>query len=149
MSNKAKKSILLVEDNPGHAELVIRAIEGNEACSQIYHVLDGSSALNFLEHKGNFNDGNKYPRPDMVLLDLRLPKINGLDVLKYIKSTEAYHYIPVIVLTTSDAEKDIAQAYDYHANSYLVKPMDFEKFKFMMDQICNYWLCMNQIPSYE
>lgn len=149
MCSKEKKSILLVEDNPGHAELVIRAIEGNEVCNHIYHVFDGSSALNFLENKGEFADKEKYRRPDVVLLDLRLPKVNGLDVLKYIKSTETYHYIPVIVLTTSDAEKDIAKAYDYHANSYLVKPMDFEKFKFMMDQICNYWLCMNQIPKYE
>lgn len=146
MDDNCNKSILLVEDNLGHAELIIRAIHDNKICNGVHHVLDGSDALDYLYHQGRFTDTDQYPHPDLILMDLRLPKVNGLEVLKQIKEHVPTHFIPVVVLTTSEADKDIAQAYHYHANSYIVKPMDFGQFRQVMQHVCDYWLKMNRIP---
>ncbi|MBC8228455.1 response regulator [bacterium] len=138
--------ILLVEDDPAHAELVIRSFQDHRVANKIYHVSDGEATLNYLFRRCDYADPQKSPRPDMILLDLRLPRIDGLEVLKEIKADKELRCIPVVVLTTSKAESDIARAYDYYANSYLVKPMDFDKFTQLMQDLGFYWLAWNRLP---
>ena len=138
--------ILLVEDNYDHAELVIRSFKAHRVANRIYHVTDGELALDYLLRRNEYADQQKSPRPHIVLLDLRLPKIDGLAVLKELKTTEDLRKIPVVVLTSSEAEKDIAQAYEYYANSYLAKPMDFGKFTQLMEVLGFYWLGWNHKP---
>lgn len=138
--------ILLVEDNPDHAELVMRSLEEHRIANHIFHVKDGQEALDYLFRKGPFIDAAKSPRPHVILLDLRLPKLDGVYVLKVIKGTDALRQIPVVVVTTSDSEKDLVKAYENHVNSYLVKPVDFEKFEQMMRDLGFYWLAWNQAP---
>lgn len=139
-------TILLVEDNPAHAELVIRSFEDNMVANEIKHVMDGEEALDYLFRKGKYKDASKSPRPHVILLDLRLPKIDGLEVLSQIKADEELMTIPVVVLTTSAAEADVTAAYDHHVNSYLVKPVNFEKFTQLMDSLGFYWLGWNHHP---
>lgn len=139
-------NILLVEDNPAHAELVIRSFEDHGLINKIYHVTNGEAALNYLFQKGNYSNALHNPRPHVILLDLRLPRIDGLEVLKEIKASEELKDIPVVILTTSEAEQDVARAYEYHANSFLVKPVDFEKFTQLMTDLGFYWLGWNHHP---
>lgn len=143
--------ILLVEDNEAHAELVMRSMHDQRVANIIYHVIDGQQALDFLLHTGDYADPNKKksPHPNLVLLDLRLPKVDGLEVLKVIKETKDLQRIPVVILTSSDAENDIARSYDHHANSYIVKPLDFRTFTRLMEDLGFYWLGWNVQPQYE
>ncbi len=136
--------ILLVEDNKAHAEMVIRSFETNRIANTIKHVTDGEQALDYLHHKGLYSDIDSYPH--VVLLDLRLPRIDGLEVLEKIKTSEKLKIIPVVILTTSAADTDVAKAYKFHANSYLVKPIDFDNFTNMMDDLGYYWLAWNHKP---
>ncbi len=138
--------VLLVEDNPAHAEMVIRNFQEHQVPNKIYHVLDGEAALDFLYHRGRFSDPATSPRPHVILLDLRLPKINGLQVLQEIKTDETLLSIPVIILTTSEAERDLTVAYQHHTNSYLVKPIDFAKFTRLINDLGFYWLSWNRQP---
>jgi CheY-like chemotaxis protein len=138
--------ILLVEDNEDHAELAIRAMRDLQVANTIHHVPDGEKALDYLFSRGAYSDPEKNPRPDLVLLDLRLPRVDGLDVLKTVKSTPELLRIPVVVLTSSEAESDIVQSYDYHANSYIVKPLDFKLFTQLMKDLGVYWLGWNAKP---
>jgi CheY-like chemotaxis protein len=138
--------ILLVEDNPDHAELVRRSFQEHRVVNCIYHVADGEAALDYLFQRGLYSDPQDSPEPHVILLDLRLPKIDGLDVLKEIKAVPKLRRIPVVVLTTSQAERDLAGAYDNYVNSYLVKPVDFDKFTTLMDDLGFYWLCWNRRP---
>jgi CheY-like chemotaxis protein len=138
--------ILLVEDNDDHAELVIRGMRDQQVANLIHHVSDGEEALDYLFHRGNYSDPVKNPRPNLVLLDLRLPRVDGLDVLKTIKTTPGLLRIPVVILTSSEAESDIIQSYDYHANSYIVKPLDFKSFTRLMKDLGFYWLGWNTRP---
>ena len=139
--------ILLVEDNPDHTELILRNFEDHRVANKIYHVSDGEQALNYLHRRDEFADTMISPRPDIILLDLRLPKIDGLEVLKEIKTHQDLQQIPVVVLTSSEAEKDLNAAYLNHANSYLVKPVDFDKFTELMDDLGFYWLAWNRKPE--
>jgi CheY-like chemotaxis protein len=141
--------ILLIEDNPDHAELAIRGLSDNRVCNDIRLATDGESALDFLYQRNEFADAGKNPLPNLILLDLRLPKIDGFEVLRQIKSSNKLRLIPVVILTSSEAEKDLALAYEYHANSYLVKPVDFFKFNQMMKDLDFYWLALNRQPSLE
>jgi CheY-like chemotaxis protein len=138
--------ILLVEDNIAHAELVKRSLEDHPVANRIIHVADGESALAFLFRRGRFSDPDSSPKPHVVLLDLRLPRVDGLEVLKEIRTSAELEKLPVVVLTTSEAERDVAKAYEYHANSYLVKPLDFDKFAKLMDDLGFYWLQWNYYP---
>jgi len=138
--------ILLVEDNEAHAELVIRGMRDQQVANRIHHVLDGEKALDYLFSRGAYADPVQNPRPNLILLDLRLPRIDGLEVLRIIKSTPALLRIPVVILTSSDAESDIAKSYDYHANSYIVKPLDFKTFTQLMKELGFYWLGWNAKP---
>lgn len=138
--------ILLVEDNLAHAELVMRSFEDHRVANQIHQVTDGEAALAYLFRRGEYADPDKSPRPHVVLLDLRLPKIDGLEVLKEIKSSPELDRMPVVILTTSAAEQDVARAYEAHANSYLVKPVDFDNFTALMEELGFYWLGWNHYP---
>ena len=138
--------LLLVEDNDAHAEMVKRSFEQHKISNEIYHVDDGQKALDYIFREGEYTDEEKYPRPNCILLDLRLPKVDGLEVLRRIKSNDDTRKTPVVILTTSSADKDIAQSYEYNANSYVVKPMDFTKFESLMQDLGYYWLAWNQNP---
>ena len=139
-------TILLVEDNLPHAELVKRSLATHEIVNKIYHVSDGEAALAYLFRQGVYADPATSPRPHVVLLDLRLPKVSGLDVLREIKTSNDLRTIPVVILTTSTAERDVVSAYAQHANSYLVKPVDFVVFTRMMHDLGLYWLLWNYHP---
>ena len=139
--------VMLVEDNVDHAELVIRTLEEHRIANRVRHFLDGQSALDYLFQRGEFAGQAINARPHVILLDLRLPRVDGIDVLKAIKEDDELKTIPVVVLTTSEAEKDVARAYYNHANSYLVKPVGFEEFKKLMDDLGFYWLSWNTHPD--
>ncbi len=137
--------VLLVEDNDDHAELIRRTLDGQPWAPQIIHISDGESALDYLHRRGAWADPDQSPRPHVILLDLRLPRVDGLDVLTSIKQSANLRRIPVVVLTTSSAERDITRAYDAHANSYLVKPFGFEAFRDLMQDVGVYWLTRNTV----
>ena len=145
--NDEPLTILLVEDNADHAELVKRSLESLTVANRLHRVEDGESALNYLHGRGDFADRQRFPRPHLVLLDLRLPRIDGLEVLKEVKSDPDLHTIPVVVLTSSDAEGDRALAYAHHANSYLTKPVDFGRFSLLLRDLGFYWLAWNRHPG--
>ena len=138
--------ILLVEDDPAHAEIVRRNLEEFRVANQIIHVRDGQEALDYLYRQGAFL-GATHSQPGMVLLDLRLPKVDGLEVLRKIKADPGLGRIPVVILTTSAAEADMARAYEAKANSYLVKPVDLTKFTSLMEAFGYYWLAWNRYPD--
>ena len=142
-------TILLVEDDPAHAEIVRRNLASSRIANRLIHVSDGQTALDYLYGRDGFSDPVLAPRPGLVLLDLRLPRVDGLEVLKTIKADAGLNQIPVVILTTSTAEADIARAYDSHANSYLVKPVDFTQFVELMEVLGYYWLVWNQYPKTE
>ncbi len=146
--SKQSSVILLVEDNVDHAELILRAFQDRRTTGEIYHVPDGEVALDYLFRQGPYANPAKSPRPYAVLLDLRLPKIDGLEVLKEIKRNTELRCIPVIILTTSEASNDLLRACEYQANSYLVKPVDFNQFIRLMDDFKNYWLKWNHQPQF-
>jgi CheY-like chemotaxis protein len=141
-------TVLLVEDNVDHAELVLRTFDDHHIPIRIHHVTDGEAALDYLLHRGRFAQPEQSPRPHLILLDLRLPRVDGLEVLQEIKSSEDLQEIPTVILTTSEAERDVARAYQHHANSYLVKPVDFAKFTKLMDDLGLYWLGWNRHRRY-
>jgi len=136
--------ILLVEDNDDHAELVIRNMRSQRVANIINRVRDGEEALDYLFHRGKFS---AQKAPNLILLDLRLPKVDGLEVLRTVKESELLKRIPVVILTSSEAESDIARSYDHHANSYVVKPLDFGIFTRLMQDLGFYWLGWNMKPT--
>jgi len=144
--NRNPFTILLVEDNPAHAELVMRSFEDHRVANTIVHLSDGETALEYLFQRGLYSSERESPRPHVILLDLRLPRVDGLDVLKEIKSSDELRSIPVVILTTSEAERDAARAYEQHANSFVVKPLDFESFTNLIKELGFYWLQWNYFP---
>ncbi len=139
-------TILHVEDNPDHSNLVARTLQNHRVANKVFLVEDGEAALDYLLRRREYADPEKSPRPHVILLDLRIPKIDGQEVLRAIKTTDKLSNIPVVVLTSSDAEKDIVEAYEHHANSYLVKPVGFDSFTEMMEGLGFYWLGWNVCP---
>lgn len=138
--------ILLVEDNFDHAELVVRGLRKCPQGPVVKHVVDGMAAVDYLFRRGCFADPEASPRPQMILLDLRLPRLSGLEVLAQLKADEDLRTIPVVVLTTSGARSDVDAAYARHVNSYLVKPTGFRDFMSLMEELAGYWLVYNR-PS--
>jgi two-component system, response regulator len=138
--------VLLVEDDQDHAELVRRCLQEHLPAAGLHHVSDGQQALDYLHRRGSFADPASSPRPDLVLLDLRLPRVDGLTVLRQIKEPPELRNVPVVVLTTSDAIPDVTAAYRAYVNSYLVKPMDFARFDALIRQIGLYWVGRNRHP---
>jgi CheY-like chemotaxis protein len=147
MNEGAPVVILLVEDDPAHAEFVRRSMSDFLVANRIVHVEDGQAALDYLLREGAYSQSADVLRPDLILLDLRLPRVDGLEVLRRIKEDEALRRIPTVVLTTSAAETDVVQAYQGGAGSYLVKPIDFQKFTELMKAFGFYWLAWNQFPG--
>ena len=139
--------VMLVEDNADHAELVMRTLAEHRVANRIRHFMDGQSALDYLYHRGVYTDVAENPQPHIILLDLRLPRVDGLEVLKQIKASDELKHIPVVVLTTSEADRDVTRAYDHHVNSYLVKPVGYEEFSELMEDLGFYWLGWNTHPQ--
>jgi len=139
-------TILLVEDNRMDVELTLDAFREARLENKIQVVTNGQAALDYLFRRGSYADRNAYPMPDLILLDLKLPRVDGFEVLRQIKSTPILKRLPVIILTSSKDEGDRALSYDSGANSYLVKPVSFEGFLGVVRQIEGYWLSLNVAP---
>jgi len=136
--------ILIVEDNPGDARLAVEALAEGKVSNKISIVQDGVEAISFLRRENGYSDA---PRPDLILLDLNLPKMNGKDVLAIIKEDSKLKRIPVVILTTSDADQDIFATYDLHANCYITKPVDFNQFINVIQSIEDFWLSIVKLPK--
>lgn len=136
--------ILLVEDNINDAELTIRALRKNNLANNLVHVKDGAEALDFLYGKGEYVNRDTKSKPKLVLLDLKMPKIDGLEVLKILKTDPETQHIPVVVLTSSKEEKDLLESYKYGVNSFIQKPVEFQKFLTAIVDIGFYWMILNQ-----
>jgi chemotaxis family two-component system response regulator Rcp1 len=136
--------ILLAEDNPGDVRLTQEAFKEGRILNQLHVVSDGMEALAFLRQEGEYRQS---PRPDLILLDLNMPRMNGRELLGVIKQDESLRRIPVVILTTSDAEEDIARSYDMHANCYVSKPVDFDRFIQVVRSIQDFWLAVVTLPN--
>jgi two-component system response regulator len=140
------KMILLVEDNPDDEALTIRALKKNNIGNRLAVVRDGVEAIDFLFCSGSYADRDPKDVPQVVLLDLKLPKIDGLEVLRRIRENETTRLLPVVILTSSKEEQDILKGYKLGANSYVRKPVDFEQFVEAVRQLGLYWLVLNEAP---
>jgi CheY-like chemotaxis protein len=137
-------TILLVEDNRDHAELILRNMEESLVANRMFHVEDGQAALDYLYGRGEYSDRQRFPMPHLMLLDLRLPKVDGLEVLRIVKVDSELRALPVVILTTSDTERDMAKSHEYHANSYVTKPVNFDDFNKLLRDLGFYWLAWNR-----
>ncbi len=144
MNDKNDVQILLVEDNPTDAELTLRAMKKHNLANKVTWVKDGAEALDFVFARGEYEQRKENYRPKLILLDLKLPKIDGLEVLRQIKSDEDTKVIPVVVLTSSKEEQDMIDSYKLGVNSYITKPVDFDKFVTAISDLSLYWLLLNQ-----
>ena len=140
-------SILLVEDDEDDVRLTQRAFKKGRITNKLYVVRDGEDAMEFLEHRGQYSDPIEAPRPGIILLDLNMPKMSGREVLEKIKNNEKLQSIPVIVLTTSDSEKDVLESYQHGANTFITKPVDFGKFVDAVVTLGKYWLTIAELPD--
>jgi two-component system response regulator len=138
--------ILLVEDNPDDEALTLRAIRKNRIANLVVVARDGAEALDYMFARGSYSDRDINDLPAVILLDLKLPKVDGLEVLKRIRENEHTRLVPVVILTTSNEERDIIQGYKIGANSYVRKPVDFEQFTNAVGQLGMYWLLLNESP---
>ncbi len=141
---KERVEILLVEDNPGDIRLTVEALKENTMPNKLNVVNDGADALTFLYKRGKYADA---PRPDLILLDLNLPKMNGLEILEEIKKDPALKRIPVVIFTASSAQRDILNSYNHHANCYITKPVHLEQFIAVVKSIENFWLNVVKLPQ--
>jgi two-component system, response regulator len=138
--------ILLVEDSVGDAELTIRALKKKNLANNLVHLENGAEALDYLFAEGKYADRNIENRPKLILLDLNMPKVGGIEVLKKVKSDERTQKIPVVILTSSSEDPDVETCYKFGANSYIVKPVEFDKFVKSVDELGFYWLLTNRGP---
>lgn len=143
MSEKEPVDILLAEDNPGDVKLTRKALDQGRLVNNLHVVNDGVETMAFLRNDGEFADS---PRPDLVLLDLNMPRKDGREVLEEIKADEDLRRIPVVVLTSSEAEEDVVKSYELHANAYLTKPVDFDGFLDVIDTLEQFWLEVVKLP---
>ncbi len=138
--------ILLVEDNPTDAELCMRALKRNKMANQLVWVKDGAEALDFIFATGAYSSRNVCNGPKVILLDLQLPKVGGMEVLRRVKADERTHSIPVVILTSSKEDRDIAESYELGVNSYISKPVEFDAFAKVVAELGMYWLLVNRPP---
>ena len=148
MKDNVPIEILLVEDNPYDVELTLRALKQHNIANHIHTVRDGAEALEFIFCAGAYA-GRDFSVPKLILLDLKLPKLDGVEVLQRIKADPRTRLIPVVALTTSNAERDVQECYRLGINSYIVKPLDFKQFAEAIRQVGLYWLILNRLPSDE
>lgn len=146
MINVDAVDILLVEDNPNDVELTIRALKKHNLANNVFVVKDGAEALDFIFGTGQYSHRKIEDSPKVILLDLKLPKVDGLEVLRKIKTDERTKIIPVVVLTSSQEERDIIESYKLGVNSYMVKPVDFDQFIESVSELGLYWLLLNKPP---
>jgi len=139
------KNILLIEDNPDDVELTLHAFRRNNILNPISIFRDGHEALDYLSRTGKYTD-SQHPDPALILLDLKLPKVDGIEILRTIKGSETLKTIPVVILTSSKEEKDVVESYNLSANSYIRKPVDFDEFVDTIRHLGYYWLLLNE-PS--
>ena len=139
--------ILLVEDNPDHVMLIKTILEENNFLNEIYVVTDGQEALDYMYHRGKYADESKAPRPGLILLDLKLPKVDGFEVLSQLKSDPELKSIPIIILTTSSQDEEIVRGYALGANSYVAKPVKFSEFAEKIKNLQLYWVLVNTLPK--
>ena len=142
--NPHSVDILLVEDNPDHVELILKALRDNNVLNEVHVVTDGEEALDFLYRRGEYADA---PRPGLILLDIKLPKVDGTEVLRRVKADPKLKSIPVVMLTTSAGEREIVESYNFGANSYIVKPVGFEQFVKVIKDLKLYWTLINSLPE--
>lgn len=147
--NDSPVEILLVEDNPYDAELTQRALKKRGVFNKLIHLKDGAEALDFIFAKGEFSKRNSTEYPKVILLDLKLPKIDGIEVIKALKSDEKTKTIPIVVLTSSAEEKDIIITYNLGVNSFITKPVDFEQFSKTISEMGYYWVFINKPPFHK
>ena len=143
-TNLNEVEVLLVEDNPSDAELTMRALKKRNLANRLFHAKDGAEALDFLFANGAFADRRVENGPKVVLLDLKLPKVDGLEVLQRIKSDERTKKIPVVVMTSSREDRDLVTCYELGVNGYVVKPVEFEDFSRAVSELGFYWLLLNE-----
>ena len=143
---KNEVDILLIEDNMNDAELAIRALEKHHLVNQLVHLKDGAEALDFIFAEGAFNHRDKTVIPKVILLDLKMPKVNGMEVLKKLKNDDFFKKIPIVILTSSKEDPDIQNCYDLGANSFIVKPVKFDEFVKVVSELGLYWMILNQPP---
>ncbi len=139
--------ILLVEDDPSDAELTIRALRKRHMANRIYHARDGAEAVDFLFARGTFASRSRLANPKVVLLDLKLPKLDGSEVLRRLKADDRTKAIPVVVLTSSQESADLEECYALGVNSFVVKPVDFDQFAKTVAAVGYYWMLVNQKPT--
>ncbi len=142
-----KYDIILVEDNPNDIELMVHSLKKNHLANNLIVLEDGELALDYIFCRGQYSDRNSAELPKVIFLDLKLPKVNGLEVLGQVKSNDKTKKIPIVIVTSSREDPDIEAAYTLGANSYVVKPVDFDKFKKTINQLGLYWLIVNENPS--
>lgn len=147
MNKTQEIEILLVEDNIDDANLAIRALKKNNLANQLFHVKDGVEALDFIYGQGQYVGRNTI-KPKLILLDVKMPKVDGKEVLKKLKSDVLTKDIPIVMLTSSKEDPDIKACYELGANSYIVKPVEFDKFQKTVSELGMYWLMTNQPPIY-
>lgn len=149
MRTDLEVEILLVEDNPDDAEMAIRALKKTNMANRLIHLRDGAQALDFIFAKGEYEGRNTNNKPKMILLDLKMPKVDGITVLRTLKSDPATKTIPVIVLTSSNEDPDVRTCYELGVNSYIVKPVAFDNFLKCLSGLGLYWLVMNEPPPLQ
>jgi two-component system response regulator len=147
MEMKCDINILLVEDNPDHAELTLKALENGNLMNRVFWVKDGEEALDFLQRRKRWADAAAAPRPGLILLDIKLPKLDGHEVLRRIKSDDDLRSIPVVMLTTSDRDDEVAASYKSGANSFVTKPVRFAEFVERIRSVKLYWMLTNRLPE--
>ncbi|MHC4558187.1 MAG: response regulator [Planctomycetota bacterium] len=145
--NSNKVEILLVEDNSNDAELTLRALHKHNLADKVHLVESGVAALDYIFGTGAYVGRNTHDTPKVILLDLELPKLDGLEVLRKIKSDERTKMIPVVMLTSSEEKKGIVESYKHGVNSYVIKPVDFGQFVDCVSELGSYWLLLNKLPS--
>lgn len=138
------KPILLVEDNPDHAELIRDALEEAGIRNRIIVAERGNIALDFIYNQGRFSDRKRFPTPNLIILDIQMPDMNGFDVLRIIKKDQVYKAIPIVILTTSNSIFDVNRSYELGANSYVTKPVDYDQFIQRIKEVGNYWIYINE-----
>ncbi len=146
MSNENAVEILLVEDNPHDVELTLRALKKYNLANKVHVAKDGAEALDYIFASGIYAERNIHDHPKVILLDLKLPKVDGREVLRRIRADERTKRIPVVVLTSSQEERDIVDSYKLGVNSYIVKPVNFDKFLETVEELGLYWLLLNKPP---
>lgn len=146
MSDGEQAEILLVEDNPADAEMTLRALRRNNLANRVHWVKDGQEALDFMFRTDASGDAIRHAEPKMILLDIKMPKVDGIEVLRRLKADERTRAVPVVVMTSSDEERDVVESYRLGVNSFIVKPVQFEAFLETVAKIGLYWLITNRVP---